>query len=37
MGVKLDGYEWILLIAGHSERHTKQMLEVKANPNFPKQ
>ncbi len=33
---KLDGYEWILLIAAHSERHTKQMLEVKANPNFPK-
>ena len=36
MGMKLDGYEWILLIAGHSERHTKQMLEVKADPNFPK-
>jgi hypothetical protein len=36
MGVKLDGYEWILLIAAHSERHTKQMLEVKADPNFPK-
>jgi hypothetical protein len=37
MGMKLDGYEWVLLIAGHSERHTKQMLEVKADPNFPKQ
>lgn len=36
MGMKLDGYEWILLIAAHSERHTKQMLEVKADPNFPK-
>jgi DinB superfamily len=36
MGMKLDGYEWILLIAGHSERHTKQMVEVKADPNFPK-
>ena len=34
---KLDGYEWVLLIAAHSERHTKQMLEVKADPNFPKQ
>jgi hypothetical protein len=33
---KLDGYEWVLLIAAHSERHTKQMLEVKAEPNFPK-
>jgi hypothetical protein len=36
MGVKLDGYQWILLIAAHSERHTKQMLEVKTDPNFPK-
>jgi hypothetical protein len=32
----LDAYQWILLIAGHSERHTKQILEVKADPNFPK-
>ena len=31
-----DGYEWILAAAGHSERHTKQILEVKADPNFPK-
>jgi hypothetical protein len=37
LGKKLDGYEWILFIAGHSERHTKQILEVKADPNFPKQ
>jgi DinB superfamily len=36
MGVKLDGYEWMLLIAAHSERHTKQILEVKADANFPK-
>ena len=36
MGKKLDGYEWILFIAAHSERHTKQILEVKADPNFPK-
>lgn len=36
MGVKMDAFEWILLIAGHSERHTKQILEVKADPNFPK-
>lgn len=33
---KLDGYDWVLLIAAHSERHTKQMLEVKADANFPK-
>jgi hypothetical protein len=36
MGMKLDAYEWILFIAAHSERHTKQILEVKADPNFPK-
>jgi hypothetical protein len=32
----LDGYEWVLFMAAHSERHTKQILEVKADPNFPK-
>jgi hypothetical protein len=36
LGQQLDGYQWILFIAAHSERHTKQMLEVKADPNFPK-
>ena len=36
MGQKLDGYEWVLLIAAHSERHTKQINEVKADPDFPK-
>lgn len=36
MGKKLDAYEWILFVAGHSERHTKQINEVKADPNFPK-
>ena len=35
LGMKLDGYEWILFIAAHSERHTKQINEVKADPNFP--
>ncbi len=35
-GVKFDGYEWILMIAAHCERHTKQIMEVKADPNFPK-
>src|SRR5262245_63236982 len=32
----MDGYQWLLFIAAHSERHTKQILEVKADPNFPK-
>jgi len=30
-----DGYQWILAAAGHSARHTGQILEVKADPNFP--
>jgi DinB superfamily len=32
----VDAYQWILLISAHSERHTKQIEEVKADPNFPK-
>jgi hypothetical protein len=36
LGSKLDGYQFVLLIAAHSERHTKQILEVKADPNYPK-
>ena len=32
----LDAYQWLLLLAGHSERHTLQILEVKADPKFPK-
>ena len=37
LGKKLDAYQWVLFISAHSERHTKQILEVKADPNFPKQ
>jgi len=33
---KWDAYEFILLIGAHSERHTKQILEVKADPAYPK-
>jgi hypothetical protein len=33
----LDAYQWILLISAHSARHTKQIEEVKADPNFPKE
>jgi len=36
LGMKLDGYQFVLFIAAHSERHTKQINEVKADPNFPK-
>jgi len=35
-GAKWDAYEFILLIAAHSERHTNQIKEVKADPNYPK-
>lgn len=31
-----DSYQMILFIAAHSNRHTKQIDEVKADPNFPK-
>src|SRR5580700_5267414 len=33
----LDGYQWLLLLSTHSERHTAQIEEVKADPNFPKE
>lgn len=32
----LDAYQWLFLLSGHSERHTDQIKEVKADPNFPK-
>jgi DinB superfamily len=32
----IDTYQVILFLAGHSERHTKQIEEVMANANFPK-
>ncbi|MBM3746307.1 MAG: DinB family protein [Acidobacteria bacterium] len=35
-GKLMDGYQWFLRIAGHSERHTDQMREVMAHPDFPK-
>lgn len=31
-----DAYQFVLLIAAHSNRHTQQIEEVKANTNFPK-
>ncbi len=35
-GPKPDAYEWVLFVSAHSQRHTKQIEEVKADPNFPK-
>lgn len=31
----MDGYQWLILIAAHSERHTAQILEIKALPGYP--
>ena len=31
----MDGYQWILAVAAHTERHTKQVVEVMADPAFP--
>jgi hypothetical protein len=30
-------YQLMLMLSGHTERHTAQLLEVKASPNYPKQ
>jgi uncharacterized damage-inducible protein DinB len=32
----IDAYQWILLVSAHSERHLRQIEEVKASPGFPK-
>ncbi|SFQ54606.1 DinB family protein [Parafilimonas terrae] len=34
---KIDAYQAILLVSAHTNRHTQQIEEVKADPNFPKQ
>lgn len=31
----MDSYQWILAASAHTERHTKQILEVMADPGFP--
>jgi hypothetical protein len=33
---EFDAYQWMLFMAAHSKRHTAQIEEVKADPNFPK-
>jgi uncharacterized damage-inducible protein DinB len=33
---EIDAYQWIMLIAAHSERHTMQLNEVKHSAGFPK-
>lgn len=31
----MDGYEWLLAAGAHAERHTRQILEVRADASFP--
>lgn len=33
---ELDGYQWLLTLSSHCERHTNQIADVKADKNFPK-
>lgn len=32
----LDAYQWMILLAGHTKRHTLQIEEIMAAPDFPK-
>ncbi len=32
----MDAYQWLIFNGAHCKRHTAQILEVKADPNFPK-
>jgi hypothetical protein len=32
----MDTYSWMIFLSGHSERHTLQIEEVKANADYPK-
>jgi len=32
----MDAWQWLLFNGAHGKRHTAQILEVKADPNFPK-
>ncbi len=33
---EIDAHQWLLFLSGHTDRHTAQILEVKADPRFPK-
>lgn len=33
---EMDAYLWIAFLSAHTERHVKQIIEVKADPAFPK-
>jgi len=33
---EMDGYQWVLAVAAHTERHTKQIREVQGDWGFPR-
>jgi hypothetical protein len=33
---EMTAYQWFVFIAGHTDRHVGQLLDVKSNPKFPK-
>ena len=35
-GGEMDAVQWMMLLAGHTERHVQQIQEVKQSPNYPK-
>ena len=35
-GGSLDGYQFLVILSAHTQRHTLQIEEVKSNPGFPK-
>ncbi len=35
LGQPMDAYQWLLFIAAHTERHSRQIAEVMAQPGFP--
>lgn len=32
---EVNGYDWLMIIAAHTERHTRQLMEVLEDPGFP--
>ncbi|HEV1286702.1 MAG TPA: DinB family protein [Bryobacteraceae bacterium] len=32
---EMDGYQWVLAVAAHTERHTEQIREVQGDPGYP--
>ena len=32
----MDAWQWLIFNGAHSKRHTAQIVEVKADPNYPK-